>query len=101
MQMQLTSDNMCSCRNVSRCLLIPFSLPEIGGHSEEDFSAWNNLEETWVSPSSCIGYVISLGDVLEREGFEEIQTTFTQMVQKILDGMLFQDMPCCCGLPPK
>jgi len=37
------------------------------------------LEETWEASSSCVGYLVSLGDILEREGFEEIMATFVQV----------------------
>ena len=54
-------------RHVSRCVLIPFSLPEIGGQTKEEQATWQGLEETWLASSSCVGYLISLGSILVKE----------------------------------
>jgi len=77
-----------SCRHVSRCLLIKFPLPELGDEQTEgELTAWHDLEETWEASSSCVGYLVSLGDMLEREGFEEIMATFVPKLQLLLQGV--------------
>lgn len=70
---------------MSRCLLIKFSLPEIGGCLSEEQEAWNQLDYLWMKASSCIGYVISLEDALEKEGFNN---EFVPNVQTFLQGCL-------------
>ena len=77
------------CRHVSRCLLIKFGLPEIGGCLDEDEQeGWNKLHHLWEKASSCIGYLVSLEDVLEKEGFKEIDGTFLPKVQSLFKGCL-------------
>ena len=72
------------CRHVSRCLLINFSLPEIGDErTEEELMAWQELEGTWEASSSCVGCMVSLGSIVERDGFEEIKRIFIPKVQQL------------------
>ena len=74
-----------SCRHVSRCLLINFSLPEIGDEqTEKELTAWQELKGIWGAASSCVGFMVFLGDMLEKEGFGEIRATFVPKVQLVL-----------------
>ena len=69
--------------------MINFSLPEIGeDQTEEDITAWQELESTWAAASSCAGFMVSLGSELERDGFEQIKKIFIPKVQELLQGVL-------------
>ena len=59
---------MSSSKACFKCLLIDFTLPEIGNQqTDEELDGWEQLEEIWETSSSCVGYIISLGEVLDGE----------------------------------
>lgn len=75
-------------------MLINFSLPEIGDEQTEgELLAWQELEGTWGAASSCVGFLISLGAILEKDGFDEIRDTFVPRVQLVLPGVFPRIVP--------
>lgn len=77
-----------TCRHVSHCTLIEFSLPEIG-HDQlvDEQEVWDNLELNKDKASGCIGLCIHLGHMLEEEGYKDIRTSYAPSVQQALAGV--------------
>lgn len=78
---------VCSWLNIfrylSRVTIIPFSSPSIGPESASENDAFSQLntliQENWLS--SCIGWVISMGKMLNNdEELEEIKRELSDLV---------------------
>ena len=72
-------------------MLINFSLPEIGDDAE--LEAWKDLQTSWDKAGSCVGYIVSLEQMLQCEGFKEINVKYVPKVKKSLKGCLPRVLP--------
>lgn len=63
-------------RVCSRTILIPFSNPAIGSNMKDEIQVWNELEESIHRNifSSAVGWIVSLGENLVRNGKTEVDT---------------------------
>ena len=74
-------------RDLSRLLVIPFSLPKIGAETEEDCVNFQTLGKLKKGASSCIGWAISLGKKFEEEGVAEINRDMLPLIYPQLRGL--------------
>ena len=79
--------NCDNYRDLSRLLVISFSLPKIGAETEEDCINFQNLGKLKKVASSCIGWAISLGKKFEVDGVSEINKDMLPLIYPHLRGL--------------
>ena len=72
-------------RYYTRTVIIPFQNPPLGKDiSAENLAVLSSLDEKFYEASRAVGFLISLGNILTKEGFDEIRTEFHPLVSEHL-----------------
>lgn len=75
-------------RDISRMVVIPFNLPKIGAHSENDCRFFQELGLLKKESSACVGWAISLRAKLKAFGVDHINTNLLPKVHTKLLGVV-------------
>ena len=76
------------CRYYTRVVIIPFNNPPLGEkHTVEDLEVLASLNDLMHQASRSVGFMITLGNVLDEDGFDEIRREFHPFVSKHLSGI--------------